>query len=37
MAKGKIAGFLDRNEATPQAVLELALGHGRSGDGGLRE
>jgi rhamnose transport system ATP-binding protein len=27
MAKGKIAGILDRTEATPYAVLNLALGH----------
>ena len=27
MAKGKIAGILDRAEATPYAVLNLALGH----------
>lgn len=27
MAKGRIAGMLDRRDATPHAVLELALGH----------
>jgi hypothetical protein len=27
MAKGRIAGILDREQATPLAVLELALGH----------
>jgi rhamnose transport system ATP-binding protein len=29
MAKGEIVGVLDRAEATPQLILEMALGHGR--------
>ena len=27
MAKGTIAGTLERNDATAEAILELALGH----------
>ena len=27
MAKGRIAGILDRADATPYNLLELALGH----------
>jgi ABC-type sugar transport system ATPase subunit len=34
MAKGEIAGVLSREEATPYAVLELALGHGSPLSGG---
>ena len=33
MAKGQTVGVLDRKEATPHAILELALGHARSGEG----
>jgi rhamnose transport system ATP-binding protein len=33
MAKGKTVGLLDRKEATPDAILELALGHNRTGEG----
>lgn len=34
MARGQTAGLLDRKEATPHAILELALGHTRSGEEG---
>jgi len=34
MRGGKVAGMLDRAEATPQRVLELALGHGESNGNG---
>jgi rhamnose transport system ATP-binding protein len=33
MAKGQTMGLLDRKEATPHAILELALGHARKGEG----
>jgi rhamnose transport system ATP-binding protein len=33
MAKGETVGLLDRKEATPHAILELALGHNRRGEG----
>jgi len=36
MAKGRTVGLLDRKEATPHAVLELALDHARSGHGEQR-
>jgi hypothetical protein len=29
MAKGEIVGVLDRAEANPHILLEMALGHGR--------
>ena len=34
MAKGRIAGVLEREEATPYAVLDLALGHRSATPGG---
>ena len=33
MAKGKTVGLLHRQEATPDAILELALGHDRTDEG----
>jgi ABC-type sugar transport system ATPase subunit len=32
MAKGEIVGILDRNEANPQLILEMALGHRRQAE-----
>jgi ABC-type sugar transport system ATPase subunit len=33
MAKGELAGILEREEATQHAVLDLALGHAKTSGG----
>jgi len=37
MAKGQIAGILNRGDATAYRVLELSLGHGAADQAGLAQ